>query len=197
MRAERRQRNALRASIESSDASISDLSWYAKIPCITSNAAPTEIVVPVVRVRAMSCGRKRSRDMNHKLISASCLAAIAVIGLAPAAYADPNPHNNSCQTTELNGGGTPGNAATSPGSVFNEGLINSPNGGKGGQAYSAAQANNKVGAAAQYDTACVKTSANGTATPMQVNSSPTQIKDNSLATRNADGVISHTGNGAK
>lgn len=133
--------------------------------------------------------------MNHKLFSATCLVAVAVLGTAPAAYANPNPHNNSCQTTEANGGGTPGNAATSPGSVFNEGGINSPNGGKGGQAYSNAQANNKVGAASQYDTACVKTSANGTATPMQTSSSPTQIKDNSLATRNADGVISHTGNG--
>jgi hypothetical protein len=135
--------------------------------------------------------------MNHKLFSAGCLVAVAIFGTAPAAYADPNPHNNSCQTTETNGGGTPGNAATSPGSVFNEPGFNSPDGGKGGQAYSTAQANNKVGAASQYDTACVKTSGNGTATPMQVNSSPTQIKDNSLATRTADGVISHTGNGTK
>ena len=132
--------------------------------------------------------------MKHQLFSVSCMLAIAVIGAAPA-YANPNPHNNSCQTTEANGGGTPGNAATSPGSVFNEGGINSPNGGKGGQAYNAAQANNKVGAASQYDTACVKTSSNGTATPMQTTASPTQITNNSQATRAADGVISHTGKG--
>ncbi len=133
--------------------------------------------------------------MKHQLFSASCMAGPwRVIGAAPAS-ANPNPHNNSCQTTEANGGGTPGNAATSPGSVFNEGGINSPLGGTGGQAYNAAQAGNKVGAASQYDTACVKTSSNGTATPMQMTAAPTQITNNSKATRAADGVISHTGNG--
>jgi hypothetical protein len=93
-------------------------------------------------------------------------------------------------------GNTPGNAATSPGSVFNEAGFNSPSGGKGGQAYSAAQANNKVGAAAQYDTACANTLKTGTGTPMQTAPVPsTQIPNNSLATRTANGVISHTGNG--
>ena len=134
--------------------------------------------------------------MRYKLISASCMAAVAVLGAAPA-YANPNPHNNSCQSIEANGGGTPGNAATSPGSVFNEPGINSPNGGTGGQAYNRAQAQNKVGAAAQYDTACAKTSANGTATPAQASPSPTQIPNNSQQTRNSNGVMSHTGNGAK
>ena len=134
--------------------------------------------------------------MRYKLISASCMAAVAVLGAAPA-YANPNPHNNSCQSIEANGGGTPGNAATSPGSVFNEPGINSPNGGTGGQAYNRAQAQNKVGAAAQYDTACAKTSANGTATPAQTSPSPTQIPNNSQQTRNSNGVMSHTGNGAK
>jgi hypothetical protein len=133
--------------------------------------------------------------MRHKLFSAGCMVAIAVIGASPA-YADPNPHNNSCQTTEANGGGTPGNAATSPGSVFNEGGINSPLGGKGGIAYNNAQANNKVGATSQYDTACVKTSSNGTATPMQPTAASTQITNNSQATRAANGVVSHTGKGA-
>ena len=137
---------------------------------------------------------------RHGMLSASCVVALAlgaaaVIAAAPA-YADPNPHGNSCQATEAAGGGTPGNAATSPGSVFNEGGINSPLGGKGGQAYNEAQLNNKVGAAAQYDTACVKTTTNGTATPMQPTAAPTQIPNNSLATRAANGVISHTGNGA-
>jgi hypothetical protein len=138
--------------------------------------------------------------MRHKTLSVSFMAALAitagaVLAAAPAS-AIPNPHGNSCQTTEASGGGTPGNAATSPGSVFNEATINSPLGGKGGLAYNEAQLNNKVGAAAQYDTACVKTTSNGTATPMQPTAAATQIPNNSLATRTANGVISHTGNGA-
>ena len=132
----------------------------------------------------------------RKLFAATCIAAIAAVGATVPAYADPNPHNNSCQSVEASGGNTPGNAATSPGSVFNEAGINSPNGGKGGQAYSAAQANNKVGAAAQYDTACANTLKTGTGTPMQSTPASTQITNNSLATRTANGVISHTGNGA-
>jgi hypothetical protein len=130
--------------------------------------------------------------MRHKLFSVSCMVAIAVIGAAPPAYANPNPHGNSCQATEASGGGTPGNAATSPGSVFNEANINSPLGGKGGQAYNNAQASNKVGAASQYDTACVNTSNNGTATPMQPTPLTTQITNNAIDTR----PITHTGNGA-
>ena len=132
----------------------------------------------------------------RKLFAASCIAAIAALGAALPAYAHPNPHGNSCQTVETSGGNTPGNAATSPGSVFNEGGINSPLGGKGGQAYNNAQANNKVGAAAQYDTACANTLKTGTGTPMQPAPASTQITNNSLATRTANGVISHTGNGA-
>jgi hypothetical protein len=137
----------------------------------------------------------RRKTLYMTFLAALAVPAAAVIAVAPAS-ANPNPHGNSCQTTEAAGGGTPGNAATSPGSVFNEGTINSPLGGRGGQAYNAAQLNNKVGAAAQYDTACVKTTNNGTATPMQPTAAPTQIPNNSLATRTADGVISHTGNGA-
>jgi hypothetical protein len=135
--------------------------------------------------------------MMRKLLTASCIAAIAALGAAAPAYADPNPHNNSCQATEISGGNTPGNAATSPGSVFNEAGFNSPSGGKGGQAYSAAQANNKVGAAAQYDTACANTLKTGTGTPMQTAPVPsTQIPNNSLDTRTDNGVVSHTGEGA-
>jgi hypothetical protein len=123
--------------------------------------------------------------MRHKLFSASCMVAIAVIGAAPAAYADANNHNNVCQ----NEAGTPGNAATSPGSVFNEPMINSASGGKGGQAY------NTAGAPSQYDRACHVTSANGTATPQQQNTTPptTDITNNARDTR----AISHTGNGPK
>jgi hypothetical protein len=124
------------------------------------------------------------------------MTAIAVIGAAPAS-ANPNPHGNSCQTAESTaGGGTPGNAATSPGSVFNEPSFNSPLGGKGGQAYNAAQLNNKVGATSQYDTACANTLKTGTGTPMQPMAAPTQILNNSQSTRAANGVISHAGNGA-
>jgi hypothetical protein len=148
---------------------------------------------------AQWCALKRRVNMRHKLFAVGCAVAIAVtaaagIAAAPAS-ASPNPHNNSCQATEAGGGGTPGNAATSPGSVFNEPTINSPLGGKGGQAYNTAQASNKVGAAAQYDTACVNTTNNGTATPMQPAPAATQIPNNSVATRAANGVISHTGNG--
>lgn len=140
--------------------------------------------------------RRGSVITGLKLLCAGCTVAAVALS-ASAAYADPNPHNNSCQNTEATGGGTPGNAATSPGSVFNEGGINSPNGGTGGQAYNAAQLNNKVGAASQYDTACVNTTMNGTATPAQTAPAPTtQITNNSVATRTADGVVSHTGNGA-
>jgi hypothetical protein len=131
-----------------------------------------------------------------KLFVASCIGAIAALGAATPAYADPNPHGNSCQTVESTGGNTPGNAATSPGSVFNEPLFNSPLGGKGGQAYNKAQANNKVGATAQYDTACANTLKTGTGTPMQPAPAPTQVPNNALATRVADGVISHAGSGA-
>jgi hypothetical protein len=88
--------------------------------------------------------------------------------------------------------------------VFNEPGIDSPQstttiqstGGKGGIGYNTAQANNKVGATAQYDTACFNTTKTGTGTPMQPAPSPTQIPNNSVATRAANGFISHTGNGA-
>ena len=128
----------------------------------------------------------------RKLLAASCISAVAAVGAAAPTYANPNPHNNSCQTIEVTGG-TPGNAATSPGSVFNEGGINSPMGGTGGQAYNAAQLNNKVGAASQYDTACASVTSAGTGTPKQSSPTTTQITNNSVATR----PISHTGNGPK
>jgi hypothetical protein len=127
------------------------------------------------------------------LLAAGCMAGIALIGAAAPVYADNTTHNNNCQSIEASGGGTPGNSATSPGSVFSEPGINSPAGGKGGQAYGSARQG--AGAPSQYDTGCAKTSANGTATPMQTSSSPTQIKNNSIATRNATGVVSHMGKG--
>ena len=55
------------------------------------------------------------------------------------------PPSQSCQDIEAAGGTTPGNAANSPGSPFNEPGINSTNGGTGGQHYSESS---------QYDVAC-------------------------------------------
>ena len=122
-------------------------------------------------------------------------AAIAVLGVSASAYADPNPHNNSCQAVEtgMPPGNTPGNAATSPGSVFNEPAFNSTLGGTGGQAYNKPH---QGGGIAQYDTACANTLKTGTGTPMQPPSAlqPT-ITNNALDTRVDAGVVSHTGNG--
>jgi hypothetical protein len=132
--------------------------------------------------------------MRHKLFTASAMVAIAVIGAAPA-YAD-HLHGFGCGTTTAAGAATstPGNSATSPGSPKNEPLINSPSGGTGGQAYNSARQG--AGAPSNYDTACGRVTANGTGTPMQPTAAPTQIPNNSKATRAANGVISHTGNGA-
>ena len=88
----------------------------------------------------------------RKLLTAAIVAAFAVGVLAPAAYAgNPSPSgtgppSQSCQTIEEEPGGTtPGHAASSPGSPFNEPGINSQNGGTGGQHYSEKS---------QYDVAC-------------------------------------------
>jgi hypothetical protein len=137
--------------------------------------------------------------MRYKLLCASCMVAVAAIGAAPA-YAVPD-HGFECGE----GGGTPtdatsypGNSATSPGSIFNEPDLNSVNGGKGNQAYNAA------GAPSQYDTACGRVTANGTGTPYpaavpidpNTNQPIVDVPNNSRATRDALGVVSHTGKGA-
>jgi hypothetical protein len=57
--------------------------------------------------------------------------------------------SQSCQDIEAAGGMTPGHAATSPGSPFNEPGINSTSGGTGGQHYSETS---------QYDVACFQVS---------------------------------------
>jgi hypothetical protein len=133
--------------------------------------------------------------MRHKLFCASCMVAVAVTGAAPA-YAD-NLHGFGCGTGTgaLAATSAPGNSATSPGSPKNEPGMSSLNGGKGGQAYNSARQG--AGAPSNYDTSCGKVTANGTGTPIQTLSPlPTQIPNNSLATRTANGVISHTGKGA-
>ncbi len=77
------------------------------------------------------------------------LVSLAIAGAAPAvASGNPSgtgPPSQSCQDIEAAGGTTPGHAASSPGSPFNEPGINSPNGGTGGQHYSQSS---------QYDVAC-------------------------------------------
>ena len=68
------------------------------------------------------------------------------------ATANPSGHGRpgqSCQDLEASGGTTPGHAANSPGSPFNEPGINSVNGGTGGQHYSETS---------QYDVACFQVS---------------------------------------
>jgi hypothetical protein len=87
--------------------------------------------------------------MRRTLLASAVLipaAAVAVLTSASPAFADNAPGTGqpgqSCQSLEPN---TPGHAANSPGSPFNEPSINSQNGGVGGQHYSANS---------QYDVAC-------------------------------------------
>jgi hypothetical protein len=83
-----------------------------------------------------------------------CILGAAVLVPAGAAAAATNPSGHglpsqSCQDIEAAGGTTPGHAASSPGSPFNEPGINSENGGIGGQHYSETS---------QYDVACFQVS---------------------------------------
>jgi hypothetical protein len=137
------------------------------------NQMPIDIVVPVGS--AMARARKRNLIMIHKLFAASCMAGIALIGAAAPAYGTGQP-NQSCQTSETTGGGTPGNAGSSPGSVFNEPTINSVNGGQGGFSYNRNQTNPALphsgNAVAQYDVACVKTTNAGASTPPPATPAP-------------------------
>jgi len=87
----------------------------------------------------------------RRLSVAAFIAALAIGVSVPAAYAgqgNPSgtgPPSQSCQSIEASGGTTPGHAASSPGSPFNEPGINSVNGGIGGQHYSPKS---------RYDVAC-------------------------------------------
>ena len=79
-------------------------------------------------------------------------AALLVPAGAATAAANPSgtgKPSQSCQDIEANGGTTPGHAADSPGSPFNEPGINSQDGGIGGQHYSETS---------QYDVACFQVS---------------------------------------
>jgi hypothetical protein len=88
--------------------------------------------------------------MRRSVVVASTVLVFG-LGLAGPAWADnppgpPGPPGQSCQAVEPN---TPGHAANSPGSPFNEPMINSPLGGVGGQHYSPNS---------QYDVACFQAS---------------------------------------
>jgi hypothetical protein len=71
---------------------------------------------------------------------------VAVAAANPSGTGRPS---QSCQDLEAAGGTTPGRAASSPGSPFNEPGINSVDGGIGGQNYSETS---------QYDVACFQVS---------------------------------------
>jgi hypothetical protein len=97
--------------------------------------------------------------MKRILMVSAAVGTFGAVGLgmvAPASAA-PNPSgtgppNQTCQIVEAQGGMAPGHASSSPGSVFNEPVLNSPLGGVGGQHY------NAVGAPSQYDVACFQVS---------------------------------------
>ena len=133
------------------------------------------------------------RSLKILVASSGCMVAIAAIGAAPA-YSD-NLHGFACGFTMPPGAATssPGNAATSPGSTHNEPGMVSMNGGTGGAAYNAARQGSA--APSNYDTSCGNVTANGTGTPIQpsiLNPLPMQVPNNSLATRTAEGVTSHS-----
>lgn len=80
--------------------------------------------------------------MRRRLLIPIVIVSAGMVVTTPA-WADPTPPGGvSCQDFEPN---TPGHAANSPGSPFNEPGINSVNGGTGGQNYSEKS---------QYDRAC-------------------------------------------
>jgi hypothetical protein len=85
----------------------------------------------------------------RRLFAALIIAGATLGFQVPATYAgNPSgtgPPSQSCQEIEAAGGRTPGHAANSPGSPFNEPEINSEKGGIGGQHYSEKS---------QYDVAC-------------------------------------------
>lgn len=83
----------------------------------------------------------------RKIARMLALCGVVSAIVSPGALANRNPSgtgppSQSCQEVEPN---TPGKAAESPGSPFNEPGINSEEGGKGGQHYSEKS---------QYDVAC-------------------------------------------
>src|SRR5262245_34927111 len=102
--------------------------------------------------------------MKHMVASLTIAAfAVGLLSASPFVSAAPNPSGTGPPLTdgfECGGVGSPRPAGatgplatgTSPGSPFNEALVNSENGGKGGAAYDTA------GAPSQYDVACFQQS---------------------------------------
>lgn len=85
-------------------------------------------------------------------LAASLTFVLTLLSGVPALAANPpgtGQPGQSCQAVEAAGGTTPGKAALSPGSPFNEPGINSVNGGTGGLHYSGSS---------QYDVACFQVS---------------------------------------
>ena len=90
--------------------------------------------------------------MRRFTLVAVVTVALATVPAGALAARNPSgtgPPSQSCQEIEAAGGKTPGHAANSPGSPFNEPGINSESGGTGGQHYSEKS---------QYDVACYQVS---------------------------------------
>ncbi|HWG07682.1 MAG TPA: hypothetical protein VN672_01610 [Solirubrobacteraceae bacterium] len=83
------------------------------------------------------------------VVTCVALSAVPTGALAARNPSGTGPPSQSCQEIEAAGGTTPGHAANSPGSPFNEPEINSEKGGIGGQHYSEKS---------QYDVACYQVS---------------------------------------
>jgi hypothetical protein len=90
------------------------------------------------------------RKLIAVTVASATFSAVGASGaLAAGNPSGTGPPSQSCQGIEAAGGTTPGNAANSPGSPFNEPGINSVNGGTGGLHYSQSS---------QYDVACFQVS---------------------------------------
>lgn len=89
------------------------------------------------------------RNLIAAVAASAAFAAVPVAALAAGNPSATGPPSQSCQSVESGGGTTPGRAASSPGSPFNEPGINSSNGGTGGLHYSPSS---------QYDVACYQVS---------------------------------------
>ena len=88
--------------------------------------------------------------MSRAVLLAAVTLVLSSVPVSALAARNPSstgtgPPSQSCQEVEKEGGRTPGHAANSPGSPFNEPEINSEKGGNGGQHYSEKS---------QYDVAC-------------------------------------------
>jgi hypothetical protein len=99
-------------------------------------------------------GNSTGWEVHVRRLLAVIATCVVFAAVGSAAYAASNPSgtgppSQSCQDIEAAGGTTPGHAASSPGSPFNEPGINSTNGGTGGQHYSESS---------QYDVACYQVS---------------------------------------